>query len=278
MNMEETHTDHPLFEHISDIAEAGKVINEIHASEGASGNISIMVGESIDPQPLFTEEISIDLPAKYVELTGKFILVTGSNCRLRRITMNPLDRIALIKILDGGDKATMYVNNSHSFSKPTSELISHLMLHQKAVHNGEGDINAVLHAHPRFLKMLSHIPAYQNNETLNQNLMRWHPEMIVFMPKGITFVPYQLPGSKNLMEETRKRVGKSKVIVWERHGLITVSRESLIKALDLFEYVESAAHSEYMDILAGNLAKKLSDKEIANITSKFNLSTNLLKP
>lgn len=276
MAWESTNKDHPLVPFLLEMAEVGKVVHDLHASEGASGNISIMIDQDVDPSPLFTEQIPIRLTRPFAKLVGKFVFATGSNCRLRRISRNPLNSVAFLEIISDGSEAIMHLHKDHSFSKPTSELKSHLMLHQRAVEKGNLGFNAVLHAHPRFVKLLSHIPEYQDENYLNQELMRWHPEMIVFMPEGIAFVPYQLTGSDRLMQETKDVTDEHKAIVWERHGLITTSNKSLIAALDLFEYVESAAYSEYIDILAGKRAEKLTDPEVEEITSVFGLSTNLI--
>ena len=66
------------------------------------------------------------------------------------------------------------------------------------------------------------------------------------MPEGIDFVPYQLTGSDQLMQKTKEVIGEHTAIVWERHGLIITSYQSLLAALDLLEYVDSAAFSEYL--------------------------------
>ncbi|MFO7944937.1 MAG: class II aldolase/adducin family protein [Anaerolineales bacterium] len=275
MAWESSNKDHPLVPFLFEMAEVGKVVHGMHASEGASGNISIMIDQEVDPSPLFTEQIPIRLTKPFTKLVGKFVFATGSNCRLRRISRNPLHSLALIEITSDGAEAIMHLHKDHSFSKPTSELKSHLMLHQRAVEKGNLKFNAVLHAHPRFVKLLSHIPEYQDEDYLNQELMRWHPEMIVFMPEGIAFVPYQLTGSDRLMQVTKDVIGEHKTIVWERHGLITTSQESLLAALDLLEYVESAAFSEYLNILAGKIAQKLTDPEVEEITSVFGVRTDL---
>jgi len=100
-----------------------------------------------------------------------------------------------------------------------------------------------------------------------------HP--IVFMPEGIAFVPCQLTGSDRLMQETKDVIGEHKAIVWERQGLITTSQESLLAALDLLKYMEAAAFSEYLDILAGKFAQKLTDVEVEEIVSAYGLTTKL---
>lgn len=271
-----SYKDHPLVPFLLEMAEVGKVVHGMRASEGASGNISIMIDEDVDPSPLFTEQIPIRLSIPFAKLVGKFVFATGSNCRLRRISLNPLHSVAFLEIISDGSEAIMHLHKDHRFSKPTSELKSHLMLHQRAVEKGNQGFNAVLHAHPRFVKFISHIPEYQDEDYFNQELMRWHPEMIVFMPEGIAFIPYQLTGSDRLMQVTKDVIGEHKAIVWERHGLITTSNQSLLAALDLLEYVESAAFSEYLNKIAGKRAKKLTDPEVEEIASVFGLRTDLI--
>lgn len=96
------------------------------------------------------------------------------------------------------------------------------------------------------------------------------------MPEGIDFVPYQLTSSDQLMQKTKDVIGEHTAIVWERHGLIITSNQSLFAALDMLEYVESTAISEYLNKLAGKRAQKLTDPEVEEITSVFGLRKDFI--
>ena len=75
------------------------------------------------------------------------------------------------------------------------------MYHDQVVRSGT-NFHAVVHAQPRHLTTLSHIPRCQYEPYLNRHLLRWQPELIAQLPEGSGHVPFLVPGSSELMAAT----------------------------------------------------------------------------
>jgi rhamnulose-1-phosphate aldolase len=132
--------------------------------------------------------------------------------------------------------------------------------------------HTILHAQPVHLTYLSHISRYQDEHYLNTHLLRWQPETILNMPEGIGALPFILPGSPEQMTETVRSMQAHRIIVWSRHGVMTRSADSLLHALDLIEYAETAAHYEYLNLVAGEPSDGLSPHHIRAISDSWRRS------
>lgn len=105
---------------------------------------------------------------------------------------------------------------------------------------------------------LSHIPAYRDQAVFNQKLLRWQPETIVELPQGVCVLPFLLPGSRALMEATVAGLREHNLVLWSKHGVMSRSDTSVVRAADIIEYAETAAHYEYMDLAAHSQAEGLT--------------------
>jgi rhamnulose-1-phosphate aldolase len=56
------------------------------------------------------------------------------------------------------------------------------------------------------------------------------------------------------------------------------SDKSVTRAADRIEYLETAAHYEYMDLVCGGKAEGLSNDQLREVITAFNVQTNLIKP
>jgi rhamnulose-1-phosphate aldolase len=252
------------------LGDAGVHLAEIGASEGAAGNISVLVRWPVpEVVDLFPQAEAYALPLSdgpATELAGATLVVSGSGRRLREIAADPQGNLAVIQIADDGSKATLYSARRRLFTRPTTELVSHLGLHRWAVRRDPAlNFHAVVHAQPLHIVYLSHLPRYQETQVLNHRLLRWQPETIVQVPEGVAFTPYTLPGSPALMEVTLAAMEKHRVVVWAKHGLIVRSDTSVKKAVDLIEYVEVAARYEYLNMMNGDAAEGLTPQELRDL-------------
>jgi rhamnulose-1-phosphate aldolase len=101
------------------------------------------------------------------------------------------------------------------------------------------------------LTYLSHLPVYQDEQYLNRHLLRWQPTILNF-PEGMGVLPFILPGSAELTVETMLTLREHRIVIWSRHGVMARTENSIIHALDLIEYAETAAHYEYLNLTAGS--------------------------
>ncbi len=254
---------------IAGLGDIGRRLVEIQASEGASGNISVLVGWNIPAPEEFNEVEEIDCPISVPELSGASFFVTGSGRRLRELDRDPLSILAFVTILEGGKRCLVSSAPQRLFERPTSEFNSHLSVHAQHVNNGGKGLHTVVHAQPLYLTYLSHIEDYRDELTMNRRILRWQPETMVTLPEGIGVLPFLMPGSEELRNATTEKMKDHRIVLWSCHGVMTRSNLSIKRAVDLIEYVEAAAHYEYLNLSAGNKSTGLADTDMRRIADSF---------
>ena len=266
----------PEFHELLDlIGEAGQRLSEIDASEGAAGNMSVFLGWKVDPRRYFPVEEKLDLPYTTAALAGGALLVTGSGRRLREVILDPAANLGCLLIDPGGTTGSLFTSPRRLFKRLTSELNSHLAVHQDQVTSSPTNFHAVIHAQPPYLTYLSHIHRYRDEAFFNSHLLRWEPELIVNLPEGIGIVPFAVPSSQELMCGTLESLRKHRIILWCKHGVVARSDNSIKRAADRIEYAETAARYEYMNLVAGEPADGLSGDEIRAICQAFDVKQNI---
>jgi rhamnulose-1-phosphate aldolase len=256
---------------LKQMGEVGKRLSEIDAAEGAAGNLSICVRQPLPLTEFFTEITMIDLPVPAPDLAGANLIVTGSGRRLREIADAPMANLACIVVLDGGIQGMMFTSLDSDFKRVTSEFNTHLAIHHDQMRTRALQIHAVLHAQPKYTTFLSHIPVYQEGKYLSSHLLRWQPEMIMNLPDGIGVLPFLLPGSQQLMNETMLSMRDHQVVVWSQHGIVARADDSLDHALDLVEYIETAAHYEGLNLYTGEKSTGIPPKQLRAIAEIWNV-------
>jgi rhamnulose-1-phosphate aldolase len=264
-----------LDEYLVWIGEAGWRLSEIEASEGAAGNISVCMNWPVEVRRKFPLVEVIDLPLSVPELAGMAVLVTGSGRRLRDIQQDPTANLGCLVIEADGKKAALHTSPRRLFANLTSELNSHLAVHRDQIEFTNTNFSAVIHAQPRHLTYLSHIARYRDQAYLNQHLLRWQPENIMNFPEGIGIIPFQVPGSEELMTASIKALRKYRLIVWSKHGVVARSDTSPKRASDRIEYAETAANYEYLNLVSGEAGEGLSVEEIRAICTKYNIKQEI---
>ena len=247
---------------IEEMGRTGLEMTLMQSAEGASGNISVFVRELVGLNKHFTQIKPIKLPGKLTGLANGWLVVTAAGNRLRDITSSPEENLCVLNFLPDGEQALMYTAiDLH----PTSEYDSHLLIHNDHVSNRGLDYHAVIHVQPLYLTYLTHLMQYSETIHLNRRLMRWEPETITFLPEGIGIVPFRLPGTLEQARATLEAMRQHRLVVWQRHGVISRSDESLRKAADLVEYAETAAHFEFLNLTLGHTDGGMSDDEVKKI-------------
>jgi rhamnulose-1-phosphate aldolase len=264
-----------LDELLSDIGKAGRRISEIDASEGAAGNISVFIEWPIEPRRNFPKVQVLKMPVAAPGLDGGAFLVSGSGCRLRDILDDPTANMGVVVINPDGETANLYTRHRPAFEHLTSEFNSHIAVHRDQINRTGTNFHAIIHAQPQHITYLSHIPRYQEQDYLNRHLLRWQPELIVNLPRGLGVVPFQVPGSQALMSATLEKFCEHRVVIWCKHGLMARSEISTLKASDRIEYVETAAKYEVLNLANGELADGLSAEEIGAIARAFDIDQSL---
>ena len=261
-----TETPANLIDLFSEMGETGERMTAIGGLEASAGNLSVFVPLLDPPGAPFLNQGEIMLPAAAPELAGGWIIVSGAGCRLRDMARRPAATLCLLNILPGGEQAIMFAAGD---VHPTSEFNSHLAIHSE--HAGQAQLHTVLHTQPPFVTYLSHLPGYQDTYIFNRRLMRWEPETILVFPEGIGMLPFQVPGSPEMMAVTLAGLRRHRAVVWGRHGLVTRCAGSIRKAGDMVEYIETAAHYEYLNLSNPQPVEGLSDEDLRRVAERYNI-------
>lgn len=257
------------------IGEAGERLSEIEASEGAAGNISVYMGWAIDPRRRFPNAETIELPVPLPGLAGGSFLVSGSGRRLREIIKDPAANLGFVTVDEGGRTGRLFTSPRRLFARLTSEFNSHLAVHADQAARTGTNFHAIIHAQPPHLTYLSHIARYRDEGYLNRHLLRWQPEMIVNLPEGLGCVPFELPGSPELMAATVESLRTHRVVLWCKHGVMARSDQSVKRAADRIEYAETGARYEYMNLVNGEQGEGLTEAEIRAICAAFGIQQTI---
>lgn len=260
---------------LKQMGEVGAQLSEIGATEGAAGNISLCMRDTLEVREFFPQMKEIELPVPAPELAGATILATGSGRRLRDIAEAPTANLAAIIVDDGGKTGRMFTAVDCPFKRVTSEFNSHLAVHHDQMRARPIRSHAIVHAQPKYLTFLSHLPKYQDERYLNSHLMRWQPETILNFPEGIGVLPFLLPGSVHLMLETMLCLREHQLVIWSQHGVMTRADESIVHALDLVEYAETAAHYEVLNLSTGEASGGISPENIRAVAESWNVKQKI---
>jgi len=257
------------------MGEAGFRLMEIDSCEAAAGNLSICVDLSLTLEEKFPVVKEIPLPQPAPELAGRTLIVSGSGCRLRDILAKPMANLACVVPVDRGERAKMFTSNDGRFERVTSEFHSHLAVHCDRIRTTDTVFHAVVHAQPVHLTYLSHIPRYQDQTYMNTHLLRWQPETILNLPQGIGVLPFLLPGSEDLTAGSVESLRRHQLIVWGKHGVMARSDSSILRAVDLVEYAETAARYEILNLSSGEIGQGLDPEEIRAICREFHVEQEI---
>ena len=83
-----------------------------------------------------------------------------------------------------GRTAQLCTSPERLFTRLTVEFNTHLAVHAAQVAATHTNYLALIHAQPRYLTFLSHVPAYADERTLNRHIFRWQAETIAVLPDG----------------------------------------------------------------------------------------------
>ena len=219
-------------------------------AERNAGNYSYRLDEEgfkrlIDSTPEYRYRVYLDVDLEALDTQGGFyaLLISLGNSRFRDVAKDPLACSGIVLYESSGDfqspNGRFSFISTHESVKPSSELVSHLMIHQYLAGNNP-DKKAVLHSHPTYLIAYSHRYYGLTKEKLNELLEEIMPEVGFYIPKRTGFVELIAPGSSELALATLKELANHDVVVWKKHGCLAVA-ETLWDAVDMMDILDKAA-------------------------------------
>lgn len=254
---------------VEKVAETAGYLWQKGWAERNGGNITVNITEHVDETmkslPAISDPVAIGLTLP--NLKGCWFFCKGTNKRMRDLARRPMDNGSIIRITDDCSHYEIVADNP---VKPTSELPSHLAVHNYLIGKGS-NYKASLHTHPIELVAMSHNPEFLKKDVLTNLLWSMIPETKAFCPRGLGIVPYMLPSSNELAEETIKAIDDNyDVVMWEKHGVFAVG-DDIMEAFDMVDTLTKSAII-YMDARAmGFIPDGMSRQQMREISTVFNL-------
>ncbi len=255
---------------LNEVSEVAGYLWERGWAEKNAGNISVCLPDRIaDEVSLYSEELksSQSIP----DLKGLCFYVTGTGKCMRDIAKSALENGVFIQINEDGS-AYYVIDPRQKNNKPTSELSTHFGIHRIIAHRRTGQ-KVVLHTHATELITLTQNKSIKTSRLLNTILWGMHPETMVFVPGGVGFVPYMLPGSENIAEATVESFKDHDIVLWEKHGVFAIGK-TIYDAFDTIEIICKSAKIWFQCMAAGFEPEGLTDSQLAELkklVEKFNL-------
>jgi len=238
--MQLNNTNESVQESAARIGEVAMLLWEKGWAEGSSGNISVNVTELYPGIHFdFRSCPMIPLGVRYTALAHHHIFISAKGSRMRNLAKDLGKGLCLIKISEKGDCYQVLYEDPENPLFPSSELPSHLAIHNHMVKQGEGE-KAIVHAHAHELVALTHDKNLRNEARLNEILLKMHTETAFFIPEGIGYVGLEEPGSIELARATLKTLKNHKVILWEKHGCLATGKD-VHEAFDRIDLMAKAA-------------------------------------
>lgn len=253
---------------VDQIAEVAGYLWQNGWAERNGGNITVNITDLVDDAvrslPAISEVKAIGETLPY--LKGAWFFCKGTGKRMRDLARWPMDNGSVIRILD--DCAHYEIVADHPVL-PTSELPSHLAVHNRLIEKGS-DYKATVHTHPIELIAMSHYKPFMKKDVLTQLLWSMIPETKAFCPLGLGIVPYELPGSVKLAQATLKELEDYDVVMWEKHGVFAKG----LDVMDAFDQVDVLSKSAkiYIDARCmGFVPEGMTEEQMKEMTVAFHL-------
>jgi len=263
--MEELTKKYPHLESI--IAEVTEVAGYLWRrgwAERNAGNISVNIGHLMDNEAGVTDELVWHhLPTTYPNLSKQYFLVTATGKRMRDLAKNPSGNALIIQLNLEANSFCILSRDANDAILPTSELPTHLGIHQMIAARGSRE-KVVMHSHVTELIALTQAKEHCNKTALNRLLFAMHPETIIFVPKGVGFVPYLLPGSEAIAEATLKALEQHDVALWEKHGVFSIG-EQVGATFDVLDILAKSAAIYMMCKSANIIPEGFTDEQLAEL-------------
>lgn len=253
---------------IDKVAEVAGYLWQKGWAERNGGNITINITEFVDDEIRQMPPISEVKPigATLPHLKGCYFYCKGTNKRMRDLARRPMENGSVIRILDD---CASYVIIADRPVQPTSELPSHLSVHNYLISTGS-PYKASVHTHPIELVAMTHSKKYLEKDVASNLLWSMIPETKAFCPRGLGIIPYQLPSSVALAQATIRELADYDVVMWEKHGVFAVD----VDVMAAFDQVDVLNKSALIYIAARNMGFEpdgMSPEQMKEMTVAFNL-------
>lgn len=260
-----------LAREIAQVAEVAGYLWQKGWAERNGGNITVNITDSVADD----EEIKSMPPISGVfsignvlpHLKGCYFYCKGTQMRMRDLARQPMNNGSIIRILDDCASYEIIADNP---VKPTSELPSHLSVHNYLLGKGS-PYRASLHTHPIELVAMTHSKKFLEKDVATKLLWSMIPETKAFCPRGLGIVPYMMPSSLELAEATIKSIDDDyDVVMWEKHGVFAVDTD-IMSAFDQVDVLNKSAQIYQVGKNMGFEPEGMSEQQMRELSETFGL-------
>jgi len=246
---------------IEEVSEIAGYLWQRGWAERNAGNISLCLKDiprsdlPDDYQPFF-----ISLPESFPDVAGKCFLITATNHRMRDMARQPMKNAIIIRVTDDGNGFNIISHYGKTDLRPTSELASHLAVHSMIARRKSSE-RTIIHTHVNEIAALTQLREFCDEKHLNRVIWSMHPEARIFVPGGVGFVPYSMPGTTRAVEATVRSLEDHQVAIWEKHGLFAIGSNPS-ETFDLIDIIAKSASIYLMCRSTGKEPEGLTDIQI----------------
>lgn len=258
-----------MLKEIQQTAEVAGYLWEKGWAERNGGNITVNITETIDEKTKALAAIAgpFEIGNTLPNLKGCYFFCKGTQKRMRDLARDPMANGSIIRICDD---CAHYEIIAQQPVKPTSELPSHLAVHNYLLGKGS-PYRASLHTHPIELVALTHSRKWMEKDAATRMLWSMIPETKAFCPRGLGMVPYLMPSGNELAEATIKAIDEDyDVVMWEKHGVFAVDTD-IMSAFDQVDVLNKAAQIYIASRNMGFEPEGMTDAQMQELTDVFGL-------
>ena len=117
---------------------------------------------------------------------------------------------------------------------------------------------------------MTHNPIFFLFYILTDLLWSMIPETRAFCPRGLGIVPYKLPGSFEIAQATINELEDYDVVMWEKHGVFSVS-ENIMEAFDMVDTLVKSAQIYLISKAMGFEPEGMKKEDMKILKETFNL-------
>jgi rhamnulose-1-phosphate aldolase len=254
---------------IWEVAEVAGYLWQKGWAERNGGNITVNITSVVDDEIRALKAIgnSVSIGRTMPFLKGCYFFCKGTNRRMRDLARRPMENGSIVRITDN---CQSYEIIADAPVKPTSEIASHLSIHNYFIEKGS-DYKAVVHTHPIDLIAMSHNPVFLEKDKLTYLLWSMIPETRAFCPRGLGITSYQMPSSFDLADATVKELDDYDVVMWEKHGVLSVA-QNVMEAFDQIDVLSKSAQIYLTAKSMGFEPQGLSTEQMNELRDAFGLA------
>jgi rhamnulose-1-phosphate aldolase len=239
--------------------------------ERNGGNVSLRLSaEDVAPfsAAFYPQPRHVSLTHDVSALAGQYFIVTGSGKFFRNVILDPADTLALVRVDEQGRGYQILWGLSNG-GLPTSELAAHFQSHIARMQVSGGNDRVIMHCHATNLIALTYVLEL-NSDLFSRLLWEMSTECLVVFPDGVGIVPWMVPGTDEIGDETAKQMHKHALVLWAFHGIFG-SGPTLDDAFGLIDTAEKSAEILVKVLSMGGKKQTIETEQLIALGKRFNV-------